>query len=468
MNRFDNVTVVLADRRTECMSFETFLKKMPSHRFFYDIFCCNSKASTLEIPRSGSFFHYLKKYGNRESFFPQNHQKMFVSYLVYLQQNFENTSSLVLHIPYDTYHIITKTWIKHSSADGPFFLQLLRELGVKICHFAVRYSDSALRVSQVFKGYDKYSEISCQSTRYPLESSDAKKVPNRTEEFEDFILLLARKRSGTHAVKSWLSSHSDVYCTREIFNPKLAEKPRFKHESWQLFVRSNYDDVVVALLPENVSQTFQSYLRYLRSIIPKKYIILDIKQASLGAISTPPKLPIDGIPFLLSFFVERKMKILRLRRSNILRHIVSSQKAKITKRWIQRTTGAESFDLAVELNPEETVALMRNFIKEDEVIAGWLKGYGRICGYEYARLFPNMGGVIDEVLLKNICCFLGLRPERLKNSESMSRLASLPLKNSIKNFLELKEVLEKANLHHYLADEPAYETVRLKLDSADS
>ena len=97
--------------------------------------------------------------------------------------------------------------------------------------------------------------------------------------YSNVVILLARQRSGTNALRSVLSAHPDIYCHNEVFN--LADidtdEDRVLREANFFNFQEKYArGDVRRLLPSNHERLFLDFLEYLRCFSSKRYMLIDV------------------------------------------------------------------------------------------------------------------------------------------------------------------------------------------------
>ena len=96
--------------------------------------------------------------------------------------------------------------------------------------------------------------------------------------YSDLIILLARQRSGTHAVGSLLDSHPEIKYHEEIFlvHKEIEDPTNFFFFTQHFCTRKNQ-----ALAPHDYEPIFLEYLAYLRSLSKKRFLLLAVNSICL-------------------------------------------------------------------------------------------------------------------------------------------------------------------------------------------
>src|SRR5947209_4969961 len=96
-------------------------------------------------------------------------------------------------------------------------------------------------------------------------------------DYSNYIVLLARQRSGTHALRSFLGAHPEVFCIDEIFHLRGAEDPGTGATNYFAFLKEHTRTDPLRLLPVDHEPLFLAYLDGLRRFTDKRFILLDVK-----------------------------------------------------------------------------------------------------------------------------------------------------------------------------------------------
>jgi LPS sulfotransferase NodH len=231
-------------------------------------------------------------------------------------------------------------------------------------------------------------------------------------EYSKFVIL-GRSRSGSNLLRGLLNSHSQVITFGELFqNDKMI--------SWGF---SDYPQS-----PHLMELFRQEPLKFL-----ERYIWREVPQA------------IHSVGFKLFYYHAHSeqwqpvwdylvgqptLKVIHIKRANMLKTHLSRKKAILTDRWVN-TAGTSDPHMSVTLDYEECLA---DFMQT----SAWEQ--------EYAKLFANHA-VLDicyeelardfQVEMKRVQDFLEVKPQVLL--PETHRQSDYPLPASIDNYYELKE-----------------------------
>ena len=288
----------------------------------------------------------------------------------------------------------------------------------------------------------------------------------------DFIVLLARQRSGTNPLRSVLASHPEIFCVPEVFNDQPSP-------DWQLEVDTNWANYLVTraggdlrsvLAAPDHRELFVDFLEYLRAFSDKRFILIDVKYNSTHHVMKYWRF-ISEEPYLFTVLKEEGVRVLNLTRSNYLRYWLSEVKAHLTKSWEAfdesvvgetrwfREKYAErpqQSDPTVRLDVGETLEALRLCQAENEIVRASFAGYEHYLELAYTDLFTQAGAPASEESLDRICEWLGVGAEFAERRPQYKKQSALPLKDTIENFKEIAGALRGTPFESCLEDEPAY------------
>lgn len=248
----------------------------------------------------------------------------------------------------------------------------------------------------------------------------------------DFILLLARQRSGTSALGSIMNKHPELFYPGEPFHIGHSNKEtsffHFKDRMIQQDHTAFLPDRDPELLSKFIGQINQRY---------KSTPFLDLKYNQTHFLNGVSYLPTQQ-PWIVRHALQTHVPIIHLTRKNQLKVFVSELRAKLTGVWHAKT------DIKVENDAVEidTDRLLQHIKTSDEVMkmfAGWLQNRRNVFTIDYDELFtPN--GHLSENAVNGIG-----RIAKLDQLESLKsdfvKTASNDLSEAIANYSEVEAVL---------------------------
>jgi hypothetical protein len=280
-------------------------------------------------------------------------------------------------------------------------------------------------------------------------------------EMSDVVILLARQRSGTNALRDVLDSHRDVFCLPEVFQAEPSPKARFEVEAnYFNFLDSRRDSIKQVLTSEDVqAELFLDYLRFLNTFSEKRYVVVDIKYNSAHNVDGPWR-DIGGAPTLFQLIRRNEMRVLNLTRVNYLRYYLSWIKTERTRKYHLHATGSdapakvEDEGLAVDL--DDLLFRLELCRSEDRLVKRVLGGYPGYMAIEYEELFPRIGAPPSENVLGQVAGWLGIEAEFPKSQPRYRKQSVLPLSEAITNYDEVAEALRGTEFEYVLDDEAPY------------
>src|SRR5437773_2353481 len=151
--------------------------------------------------------------------------------------------------------------------------------------------------------------------------------------YGDFIVLLARQRSGTNPLRAVLGSNPEIFCFNEVFSFGDGRgTDDFLHKTnFFTFIQEYAAGEVWRILPDRQGDVFTDFLEYLRCFAGKRYLLIDVKYNSTHFLTQPWKERELMIPDLFRFIKRNELKVLHLTRRNYLRYILSIKKARASQ-----------------------------------------------------------------------------------------------------------------------------------------
>ncbi len=291
----------------------------------------------------------------------------------------------------------------------------------------------------------------------------------RGVDFSDFVVLLARQRSGTNPLRWLLTAHKDITCFSEIFSvlDRDSDDRDFEDRSYR---DVNFLNFAAAKEPNwaqpgvaDHRELFLDFLEYLRCFSDKRYAVLDIKYNTTHLLAEAWAHNL-GSPLLFDLIVEKNMKVINVTRKNHLRFLLSNQKALQSGDWhVWGARAAAYHDRPVRLDCSGLLDELQIRADEDAVISRRFEGYPRYLALEYTDLFGG-DGKLSPAFRRSLTDFLGIPDEWEPNqadgshSQIFRRQSSLPLADAIENYEEVAATLSGTEFEWFLSDEPGYRT----------
>jgi len=271
--------------------------------------------------------------------------------------------------------------------------------------------------------------------------------------YEDFLVVLARQRSGTTALRSVLKTHPEIHCFSEILNAKLrnSSRPALRRQSYFRWLTDKARRDPEVVLPARQEELLFEYLDHLRALARAPVKVVDVKYNTAHLITLPYQRL--GTFALFDLFREREMRVLNLVRRNYLRSYLSLTRAQAS--GVFGTRGDQlPGEAPVRLEVGALLWTLERDRQEDAIVDHAFSGYEAFLRCEYAEVFP-VQGTADPAALQRIADWLGLEPS-FGVEPKTSKLTALPLWEAIENWDEVEEALRGTRFAYCLADEPSY------------
>jgi hypothetical protein len=270
-----------------------------------------------------------------------------------------------------------------------------------------------------------------------------------------FTILLARQRTGTNALRSVLETHPDIGCFDEVFKieDRTSPDPLIRASNYFTFLERYCAGDITRSFPDRHAELFDDYLAYLRDLLPKRHLVVDVKYNSTHHITGVWRGM--GEPTLFDLIKARNLAVLQLTRRNLLRCLVSSLKGHQSKRYYVRD-GMPPPDLRIEVPPDWALNTMEHWAREDEFVARVFGDLPHFRQVEYAELFPDASGAIAPAALQGLAGWFDVAGAFV-NRASLTKQSWLPLDQTIANYDDVRAALRGTRFEFCLEDEPAYQ-----------
>lgn len=280
-------------------------------------------------------------------------------------------------------------------------------------------------------------------------------------EMSDVVILLARQRSGTNALRDVLDSHRDVFCLPEVFQAEPSPKARFEVEAnYFNFLDARKELVKQVLTSEDAQeQLFLDYLGFLGTFSEKRYVVVDIKYNSAHNVDGPWR-DIGGAPTLFQLIRRNEMRVLNLTRVNYLRYYLSWIKTERTRKYHLHASGSDAAakveDEGLAIDLEDLLFRLELCRSEDRLVKRVLGGYPGYMAIEYEELFPQIGAPPSGEVLGQVAGWLGIEADFPKSQPRYRKQSVLPLSEAITNYDEVAAALRGTEFEYVLDDEAPY------------
>ena len=245
----------------------------------------------------------------------------------------------------------------------------------------------------------------------------AKKIVKGQDKYQKFIVL-TRARTGSNFLMSLLQSHPSIRAFEEIFSrketkihwgyakyPRSSEVLKMRKEKPVKFI----DEVVFRKFPPSVSAVGFKLFYYQAQSAERQEIWQYLEE-------------------------DKEIKIIHLKRDNLLKVCLSHYLAKTTNQWTLKDEKYRQDYVAVQLDYDDCLKLFEETKKWEEEYDGFFNEHQKV-EVTYEKLVQN---TMEET--KPIQQFLGVKPQKLSSLTLKQNRGALP--ERISNYYELKEKFE--------------------------
>jgi LPS sulfotransferase NodH len=258
-------------------------------------------------------------------------------------------------------------------------------------------------------------------------------------------ILLARQRSGTGALGSTLDQHAAIRYLGEVFHTDGYER----EDNYFNFLLARLTSDPRRGLPDANDRNFTEFMEHLAATqAGKPNVIIDVKYSSTHHFNGGWYSPCD-MPKFIQFAKRGGMKIIHLKRKNLIKTFVSGRLAEMNKVWHARE---EEEVKTRQLNVEKQPLL--NYLNTTQRIInhfdGYLRKYPHVIELEYEELFRPDGSIVADELAK-VSGFLDIDNKPFETLQpSFVKQTSDELSEVITNYAEVIEFLAKTPFRNML------------------
>jgi len=278
------------------------------------------------------------------------------------------------------------------------------------------------------KNFDIFPKIQ----RFKVRLDDwllAKKIVKGQDKYQKFIVL-TRARTGSNFLVTLLQSHPSIRAFEEIF--PNTKKERKIHWGYVKYPRSS----------EVLRMRKEKPVKFLDEVVFRKF------PPSVSAVgfklfySQPQSAERQQIWQYLE--ADKEIKIIHLKRDNLLKACLSQYLAQTTNQWILKDEKYRQNSVAVQLDYDDCVKLFEETKKWEEEYDSFFSKHQKI-EVIYEKLLQN---TIQET--KQIQQFLGVKLQRLYSLTLKQNKGALSEK--ISNYYELKLKFENSPWSKFFTD----------------
>ena len=255
-----------------------------------------------------------------------------------------------------------------------------------------------------------------------------------------FGYILARQRSGTHAVRSILETNNNIKAVGEIFyagSLDLNNKTQF-HNYFYNKIIENPSSIL------NNTIVFNDYLKYIKKLFPlKKTILFDVKYNSINVLQEAwPQLDTVHIPYLIRRIRRTESPVIHITRYNYLKQYISELIASANKIYATKN----KVDLkvtSIEINIDDMFKIFKMYRREDNLIKSFFNKHKNYVTFDYDEVF-----FASEETKKNIFTNINniIGEDEFYTFESkFKKLNNKTLVESIINYNEVEKAIENSD-----------------------
>lgn len=273
-------------------------------------------------------------------------------------------------------------------------------------------------------------------------------------DYSCFVVLLARPRSGTSALRSVVSTHPEIDCLDEVFrvDDRMSADPFIREANFFYFLERYANGDITQIFPDRHEQVFRAYLNYLRGLCSKRFILLDVKSTTTHFFTRPFKS--TSYPYLFDLIAAHSLRVLHLSRNNYLRCAISQQKAEASGVWSIESRD-ERIDRPVCVDVATLLERLHFFESEDHLVRGYSHRFRQYWTCDYQDVFSDATGSVAPAVLAQLSIWLEI--ENCFVAKPLYKKQSyLPLDQTISNYSEVAAALTGTQFAYCLEDEPCY------------
>lgn len=259
------------------------------------------------------------------------------------------------------------------------------------------------------------------------------------------MILIARPRSGTTALRGILHRHPQITSLGEVFHEDLREHP---HSFFRYFLQRSTADPSIALpSASNRIALLNGFVDYLAATLHeaqsdegKDWFVLGVNYNSLHNLNTYWQNFFEA-PYLLNIVKWKGYFVIHLIRRNVLQATVSEMRARASGVWHIKATEERptAADTKLTIDARDFVRQLRARVLEIDLIERAMSQYKQCLTLEYERFFDPDGQPVEEEIQK-IAAFLKLASPILPAAD-YRKTGSTHLRDTVENFDEVAEAL---------------------------
>jgi hypothetical protein len=256
------------------------------------------------------------------------------------------------------------------------------------------------------------------------------------------VILIARPRSGTTALRGMVARHRDMIALGEIFHDNSLNDPNYY---FNYYLASVTKDPSLALpSPDNRITLFGGYIDWVTKKLeeqgPKEWVFLGVNYNSLHCVNQYWQNFYEE-PYLLNIVKWRSYHVVHIIRRNIVEAAISEMRAKLSGVWhIKANEDRPSdADKKIALDPKAFLRQLRARKLEIDLVEAAFDGYYRCLTLEYEKFFDDTGTPVTSEVEK-LARFLKLDTP-IDCVTDYRRTRNVHLRDAIENYDEVAAAL---------------------------
>lgn len=251
------------------------------------------------------------------------------------------------------------------------------------------------------------------------------------------FVIYGIQRTGTTLIGTSLNNHPDILCLGELFDPNENYRPK-EMLPYILFIKNSNN---LNSNQTNLINNKETIFNYLDIYYSKSFKCIGFK---LMLNQT------KRLPFVLDYLKSRSLRIIKVVRENVLYTYVSRLRAQNTSVFhsTQLKSEEEFMNLSktkIYIPTDSLIENLDSISKENQELDESVQSLGvNYITVSYNQLMENNPSKFDKIL-----SFLEVK----KKNELFSNLKKVSpseLENSIENYNEVKQILEKSKYSSFL------------------
>jgi hypothetical protein len=257
------------------------------------------------------------------------------------------------------------------------------------------------------------------------------------------VILIARPRSGTTALRGMVARHSQIASLGEVFHEDSRDHP---HSFYSYYLSEVKTDASLALpSTSNRIALFGGYIDQVAAKLQEKFagkewFFVGVNYNSLHSLNTYWQNFFEA-PYILNILKWKRYFVVHLIRRNVVKAAISEMRAKASGVWHIKA-GEERpavADQKLSLDAKDLLRQLRARMLEIDLIDRSMDEYNRCLTLEYEKFFDSEGKPVPEEVGR-LSEFLKLE-HPIEPIAGYRKTGSLHLRDAIENYAEVAAML---------------------------